>query len=1030
MKMRNITCKLALAIGLSVLAADITPAWGQFGQNIKKPKVDIDLKASTTAVVPGESFELAIRFQIEDGWHIYWINSGDAGMPPRVTWTLPDGVRVGDLVFPTPRRYVDKIGLTTNVHDGEVILTAPVMVPDTFKGSQAEFKGKLRYLVCKEQCILGDKDLSLTLPVSTTAEPAEKELFEQARRSQPEGNSKYISISPGVKKPAFKQGGRFDLTLTVDVTKGHHIQSNKPTMESFVATDVFLAPVPGVTANAPKYPKPKLREVQYLGKLSEFAGKFDITIPMEIDEAPENGRFDFSGLVTYQVCTDGGQCYPPNAISFKHTVKSQKAATDDLIEKAKKLAEMGDDIPWQPWVPGLPEQLAMDGHIVFVEVWADWCGACKTNREMLQTHEVRELLDQLCVVPLSADYSNYQEDVRQFIESFGRKGPPLAVVYPPGNPDEAILLPIKLAGRPETLSEAIRSAGATRDCTNALLGEDGADKVGFEDTSEATDIDASMFADADPADEETVAAIAGDATQDATGGGDDSAVSEPVTTEVASSQTDGASTAEAQEEAGPPAMTLTTLIPWLGFALVGGLILNIMPCVLPVISIKILSFVQQAGESPRRVFMLGLTFAAGIVLSFLALATVIIVLKDWVGIGGIGWGFQFQSPTVVIIMTSIIFAFGLSLFGVFEVTLPGAAVQQMSAAEEREGLLGAFMKGVLATILATPCTAPFLGSALGVALNPSATPLVLFAIFAAAGIGMAFPYVLLTWQPAWLKFMPKPGMWMERFKQFMGFILMGTVVWLAWPLKDLIGAEGLVWVMSFLAFVGLAVWILGMQTPLTPLPNRLGAWAMALTIVFGGWFFNFSYAAPLDDLMARSYETSKARACCETCSEGSSDCLDVTQISAESVTDGLACLESEQGEEYQARIDEIMTNIEQVSEGLACLVSKGGLVQRRTKSQRCIPPEQWASSIPWKNWSKGLPEQLAADGHTVFVDFTATWCATCIANKKATVDTAEVRQLMSELGVIPMKADFTRRDPEIVEVLQEFQRGGVPLNVI
>ena len=265
---------------------------------------------------------------------------------------------------------------------------------------------------------------------------------------------------------------------------------------------------------------------------------------------------------------------------------------------------------------------------------------------------------------------------------------------------------------------------------------------------------------------------------------------------------------------------------------------------------------------------------------------------------------------------------------------------------------------------------------------------------------------------------------------------MGTVVWLAWPLKDLIGAEGLVFVMAFLTCVGLAVWILGLQTPLTPLPKRLGAWVMALGIVVGGWFVNFGYAAPLDGLMEHSAKVSDGLACVDEKESqaklaASSPEPDERMIVSEAqVAEGLDCLASHSDHDYRAQLEDFLGNMQKVAEGLECLESHGGGTRPKKPYHAYVPDDAWNESIPWKKWSKGLPEQLAADGHTVFVDFTATWCATCIANKKATVDTPEVRKLMSELCVIPMKADFTRRDPDIVKVLQQFQRGGVPLNVI
>jgi len=272
---------------------------------------------------------------------------------------------------------------------------------------------------------------------------------------------------------------------------------------------------------------------------------------------------------------------------------------------------------------------------------------------------------------------------------------------------------------------------------------------------------------------------------------------------------------------------------YLLMALVGGLILNLMPCVLPVISLKILGFVSQAGEEKRRIRQLGFMFSAGVVATFVALAAVVLTLKA----GGqqIGWGFQFQSPLFVIFLTALVFVLGLSLFGVVTVRLPGSSAALFGGGVHKEGLAGSFFNGVLATILATPCTAPFLGTSLGFAFSQSAGTIM--AIFATAGVGMALPYVLLAVQPGWTRFIPKPGAWMERFKQFMAFLLMATAVWLLWVLGKQLGMEAVVWTTAFLVCLGLASWILGqwVEDLRGSSRQRLVAWACAGTVTAAGY---------------------------------------------------------------------------------------------------------------------------------------------------------------------------------------------------
>ena len=210
------------------------------------------------------------------------------------------------------------------------------------------------------------------------------------------------------------------------------------------------------------------------------------------------------------------------------------------------------------------------------------------------------------------------------------------------------------------------------------------------------------------------------------------------------------------------------LLVWMLLAFVAGLVLNVMPCVLPVVSIKVLSFVQQAGESRRRVLAMGLVFAAGMLTVFLALAAVAILF-------GLGWGQQFQSQAFLIILITLVFAFALSLFGVYDFAVP-TGVNALAAATTREGFASVYLKGVLATLLATPCSGPFLGSTMAWTLTQP--PSIVLLMFSMLGLGMAMPYVVLTAHPESLTRLPKPGAWMETFKQIMGFLLMGTVAYL------------------------------------------------------------------------------------------------------------------------------------------------------------------------------------------------------------------------------------------------------------
>jgi len=239
------------------------------------------------------------------------------------------------------------------------------------------------------------------------------------------------------------------------------------------------------------------------------------------------------------------------------------------------------------------------------------------------------------------------------------------------------------------------------------------------------------------------------------------------------------------------------------FAFFGGIILNLMPCVLPVLSLKIMGFVQQSKESRKKSLAHGLIFTSGVLISFWILAGVLLALQA--GGESLGWGFQLQSPGFLIILSGFLFLFGLNMLGVFEI---GTSMTGMaSGGSAKNGWFGSFLKGVTATIVATPCTAPFMGSALGYSL--AQPPIIALMIFTALGLGMAFPYIVLSAFPGLLKFLPKPGAWMETLKQVMGFLLIATVIWLAWVLSIQAGATAVVALLATLFMLGVGAWIMG-----------------------------------------------------------------------------------------------------------------------------------------------------------------------------------------------------------------------------
>ncbi len=279
----------------------------------------------------------------------------------------------------------------------------------------------------------------------------------------------------------------------------------------------------------------------------------------------------------------------------------------------------------------------------------------------------------------------------------------------------------------------------------------------------------------------------------------------------------------ASKAAEPVTSQPLTGVLWAAF--LGGLLLNLMPCVLPVIALKIFNFTQQSGHDPRKVFRLGVAFCAGVLVFFMGLAAAVIVLQK----AGqtLNWGFQFQNPWILVGLISALFVFGMNLLGVFEITLSNEANQTLSQLSSKEGYWGAFLHGMFTTLLGTSCTAPYLGVTLGFAV--SQPPQIVVSIFLTIAAGMSLPYLLLTSSPRLLRLLPKPGAWMERLKQAMGFVILGVAVWLLGILGSASGIDAVSGACAFLLCLGVGCWMLGV------LQSRLAGFTLAVLLAAAGY---------------------------------------------------------------------------------------------------------------------------------------------------------------------------------------------------
>ena len=269
-------------------------------------------------------------------------------------------------------------------------------------------------------------------------------------------------------------------------------------------------------------------------------------------------------------------------------------------------------------------------------------------------------------------------------------------------------------------------------------------------------------------------------------------------------------------------------LPILGGMLLGGLILNLMPCVFPVIGLKIMGFVQQAGSDRKKIALHGVTFALGVLASFGVLSGVLFAARATTG-----WGYQLQDPWIVLTLMLLMFVLALNMYGVFEMGTSATSVG--GSLQSKHGLAGSFFSGVLATVVATPCSGPFLGVAIGAAFALPAFQF--FAAFGAMAIGLALPYLILSIFPKLIDFLPRPGAWMESFKQAMSFLLFATAGYLLWVYAGLIDLENLLGPILGLSSIAVAAWIHGRwNLPHREKKTRMTALILALLFAGGGFF--------------------------------------------------------------------------------------------------------------------------------------------------------------------------------------------------
>src|SRR5213594_3029611 len=555
-----------------LIVATVPHGLGQTYQG--KQLVKAELLADTSAIVPGKAFTVGLLLRMAPGWHTYWKFSGDAGLPTELKWKLPQGFKIGEIRWPIPLKTIDPGDIETYGYENEVLLMQEITPPSKIDESSVKLSADANWLVCEKICIPGRETLQLELPISTTSQPANTELFARYRRLLPQN-------WPGA-DAATTEWSRAGSDLRLKVAS--------VALANYPAVDFFPLPEQGTVVGHPTV---------------ESRNKNQILLRIPIESSGKSVSA-MAGLVVF----------------------SQQANGDDRAA-------------WQ--------------------------------------------------------------------------------ITPPSIVSAAHPVPVR------------------------------------------------------------------------------------------------------------------GIFTFLLFGFLGGIILNLMPCVLPVISLKIFGSIQHAGQNRRKILRSGIAFAGGIFTWFVGLALLLIALKA----AGreITWGgFQFTNPYFVLALSAIVLVFALNLFGVFEISLPQGVTRGLLSSTGGQQEAASFFQGLFATVLATPCTAPFLGTALGFAFAQS--PAIILSMFVAIAGGMSAPYLLLCAYPAWLRFLPKPGPWMLHVKQFMGFLLLATLLFLLYVLGAQRGLDGAIWASCFLLFVSIACWMKGaFVVPSASVAARQISVLLLLVLVIGSGIY-------------------------------------------------------------------------------------------------------------------------------------------------------------------------------------------------
>jgi thiol:disulfide interchange protein len=947
--MSRLTVKSLISIGLFIFSANV------FGQIYKTDQIEVELISETTNVVPGETLWLAIRLDPIDHWHTYWKFGGDSGQATEASkWELPSGITAGDIVWPTPE-WTPFLGseLVTFTYEREVLLPIPIEIPADFAGSTFNISTQIDWQVCEEICIPGDATFSLSLPVGSVVEIDSTLVadFADTRAMTPVPldahnlSANFNALGGNINVMVEAADGLFD-----NADQAWFFPTQRRVMKYAPMRDVMLDGnrIQISTEQHRRFPQ-ELTQLEGLLSIIDDDGSwtaYDI-LPQRSSVAWDHSIevemiAETTNIVPGETTTVGIRLDPADHWHTYWRMGGDSGEPTSATEWGAPDGTVIGDIQWPAphWLPFydtdlvnfgyegevlLPIEITLpadfEGDTVELSTLAFWnvCDQICIPAEQrlsvtLPVAEVAELdaVNQQAFADTRAELPETNHSINSIIAIAGDRVslgfetadsifanytdahffPEQRRVIKPGPRRDVSIQPNLLQithQQPRRMLENPELFGVL------VLEDEAGNRASFEFKDPAANANSTTI---------MPFAVANN------GGGDG----------------DGSGT--------------TGLLGYMLFAMLGGLILNLMPCVFPVLSLKAMSFANSAGESRSHIRKDGLVYTAGVVLAFVALASVLIALRA----GGerIGWGFQLQQPWFLAFIVYLFFMMALSMSGVFEIgtSMMGAG----GDLAQSKGYKGSFFTGVFATIVATPCTAPFMGPALGFALSQPWLSAML--VFVSLGVGMALPILVLSFVPAFANMMPRPGAWMVTFKELMAFPLYAAAIYFLFALGMQVGVIGMSVVLIACVIMAFGAWLYQKRFTVGPVWRIANSGIAMACFVFAIYIMQSSYMQPV--------------------------AAGPVSIDA----DGQVA-----GENYEV-----------------------------FSAQRLV--------------------ELQAQGKPVFINMTAAWCITCLANEQTTLSTDTVKESLSENNITYLKGDWTNEDPEITEMLEHFKRPSVPLYVL